>query len=182
MTPPRLYPVTLAGERVGLRELTEDDVPAVHAIVGDPQVCETLIFPPKTLDETAVYVAAAMRAAEQEPRTSYFLAVVEAGSGELVGTARIGLGEFSSGNIGYAIRRDRWGRGYATEATRLLVRFGFEQLGLHRVWASHGPDNPSSGRVLLKAGMVYEGTARQNVLNKGKWRDSLVYAVLAGES
>lgn len=179
MTTPTVHPVTLTGHLIHLREMTSDDVDAVHAIVGDPEVCETLIFHPKTREETAGYVRRAIEEAEQRPRNAYFLAVTQADTGELVGTARLGLGEFASGNIGYAIRRDHWNRGYATEATRLLTRFGFDTLGLHRVWASHGPANPSSGRVLVKAGMAYEGTLRENVLDKGEWRDSLVYAAIA---
>lgn len=174
------YPVALVGERVCLRELALDDVAAVQAIVADPAVCETLIFKPKTRDETAEYVSRAIREAHEKPRTSYFLAVTRSDTGDLVGTARLGLGDFRSGNIGYAIRRDQWNRGYATEATALLISFGFD-LGLHRIWASHGPENPSSGRVLLKAGMSYEGRLRHNVIDKGAWRDSLVYGVVADE-
>ena len=163
-----MYPVILTGKRLTLRELTDADVDAVHAIVGDPVVCETLIFTPKTRDQTVDYVARAVQDAHAEPRTSYFLAVVA--DGDLVGTARLGLGEYHSGNIGYA-----------TEATVLLIDFGIRELGLHRVWASHGPANPSSARVLLKAGMVHEGNLRHNVLDKGTWRDSLVHSILEHE-
>lgn len=180
-----MYPVELSGYEIHLRELQPTDVDAIHRIVGDPVVCETLIFPPKTRSETLEYVMRFVDAARIDARTEYYLAVLHpdasSGTDDLVGTARIGLGDFASGNIGYAIRRDRWGQGLATAATRLLVDFGFGQLGLHRIWASHGPDNPPSGQVLRNAGMTYEGTLRENVLDKGRWRDSLVYAVLAQE-
>ena len=182
MTPQRVHPVALTGDLVALRELTDGDLDAVHAIVGDPAVCQTLIFQPKTLAETVDYLTRAIQEAHQEPRTSYFLGVTRRDTAELIGTARLGLADYASGNIGYAIRHDQWNHGYATDATRVLIRFGIETLGLHRVWASHGPDNPSSGRVLLKAGMVYEGTLRHNVIDKGAWRDSLVYAHVVDRS
>ena len=76
------------------------------------------------------------------------------------------------------IRYDQWKRGYATEATALLIRFEMGTLRLHRLWTSHGPENPSSGRVPLKARMFYKGGLRHNVIDKGAWCDSLVYGII----
>lgn len=171
----------IEGSRIYLRDVSPEDARAVQPIVGDSVVTQTLTFEPKTLEETREYLRPFAEAAEAAPRTEYYLGVIQRESHDLIGTAFLGLGEHSSGNIGYAIRRDEWDKGYATEATRLLIDFGFRKLGLHRIWASHGPANPSSGRVLLKAGMTYEGTLRQNLLVKGHWRDSLMYSILVHE-
>jgi RimJ/RimL family protein N-acetyltransferase len=57
-----------------------------------------------------------------------------------------------------------WGKGYATEAARAAVQFGFEHLGLNRIWSYHMVRNPASGRVLAtKVGMKREGLLRQHV-------------------
>ena len=69
-------------------------------------------------------------------------------------------------------------RGLATEAAARLVRFGFEGLGLHKMTASHFSDNPASGRVLLRIGMVSEGARRDHYRRWGTFRTIEVYALL----
>ena len=80
--------------------------------------------------------------------------------------------------LGYTIRADRWGKGYATDATQRMIRFGFQELGLHRISAAIGPDNAASIAVARKLGMQYEGRIRDHVFTNGAWRDSDLYAVL----
>ena len=88
--------------------------------------------------------------------------------------------EFQAG-LGYCYRPDAWGRGYATEAAGTLVRFGFDVLMLHRIWAGCDPGNEASIRVLEKAGMTMEGRHRENVRIRGEFRDTLVYGLLGRE-
>jgi ribosomal-protein-alanine N-acetyltransferase len=81
--------------------------------------------------------------------------------------------------IGYVLRRSAWGRGYATEATRLLLRLGFGPLGLHKIAATCDPENLASARVLTKVGMIQEGHLRDHLLIRGTWRDRLLFAAVA---
>jgi ribosomal-protein-alanine N-acetyltransferase len=83
------------------------------------------------------------------------------------------------GELGYVFDRDVWSRGYATEAGRLLLRFGFESLRLRRIAAACRPENVASARVLEKIGMRYEGTLRSHMFLRGTWRDSLLYAAIS---
>jgi ribosomal-protein-alanine N-acetyltransferase len=83
--------------------------------------------------------------------------------------------------LGYWIGAPYWGRGYATEASRAVVRWGFEGLGLRRIHASHFPRNPASGRVLEKLGMRHEGTLRQHVKKWDEYLDLESYGLLADE-
>lgn len=71
-----------------------------------------------------------------------------------------------------------WSKGYATETAKALVEFGFKKLCLHRVFATCDPENTASARVLEKTGMKLEGHIREHKLVKGKWRDSLLYAII----
>ena len=89
--------------------------------------------------------------------------------------------EHARAEIGYWIGVPYWGRGYATEAARAVIRFGFESLGLNRIYAYHFENNPASGRVLQKAGMRYEGTRRRHTLKWGEFLDSDLYAILRSE-
>ena len=74
-----------------------------------------------------------------------------------------------------------WGKGYATEAAREMLGYGFESLGLHRIFATCFPHNPASGRILKKIGMQYEGCQRQHLLKWGQFVDSELYGILRRE-
>jgi RimJ/RimL family protein N-acetyltransferase len=83
--------------------------------------------------------------------------------------------------IGYCLNRAYWGQGYGTEVARALASFGFDEMGLHRIFATCDPRNVASRRVLEKAGMQLEGILREHKWQRGEWRDSCLYAVLERE-
>jgi RimJ/RimL family protein N-acetyltransferase len=78
-------------------------------------------------------IESAIEQAKREPRTEFDLAVTLPAEDEVIGFARLALDGVKAGKLGYAIRADRWGHGYATDAARTLADFGFRQLGLHRI-------------------------------------------------
>lgn len=78
-----------------------------------------------------------------------------------------------------SIGRAWWRKGYTSEALIRLVRFFFEDVGVNRVEAYHDPRNPNSGKVMQKAGMLYEGTSRESYLNNLGFCDAANYALLA---
>jgi RimJ/RimL family protein N-acetyltransferase len=125
----------------------------------------------------------AREARDAIPRIAYHLAIVLRATDRLIGGCRIEIRNAASvsGDIGYVLASDAWGRGYATEATRALLDFGFQGLALHRIWATCDVENRASARVLEKIGMEQEGHLRQNVRRKGEWRDSYLYAILEPE-
>lgn len=175
-----MYPVTLTGRAVTLREFRSDDAADSLAIVGDDQVTRWLSFDSRDLDAAQAMVDGAIQRAQQTPRSEYYLAVT-ASDDELVGFARLALAGVKSAKLGYAIRADRWGKGYATDAARRMIAFGFEELRLHRISAAIGPDNAASIAVARKLGMQHEGRIRDHVFTNDAWRDSLLYAVLEHE-
>src|SRR6202040_3772712 len=87
-------------------------------------------------------------------------------------TIRIGVrsAEHRQGDLGYAVHPDHWGKGFATEALRRILEFGFENLSLERIWATADVRNVASWRVMEKAGMEREGlmrTTRVSVVRGG---------------
>src|SRR5262245_16906139 len=138
---------------------------------------------PNTEEETRAFIGGAMRSRQASPRLHYDLAVALAESDAVIGGCRIWIEspEHRDGSIGYSLTRACWGRGYATEVAQGLLQFGFETLGLHRIWAIVEPENTASARVLEKVGMQREGRLRDHRYAKGRWRDSGVYAALAPE-
>ena len=83
--------------------------------------------------------------------------------------------------LGYWLGVPYWNKGYATEAARAVVEYGFKVLRLNRIQARHMTNNPASGRVLQKLGMAYEGTHRQATRRFGAYQDLAVYAILRSE-
>lgn len=173
----------LPGEGLSLREFTAADEDALHAIVSDPQVTAFTDWGPNQPAETRAFLATAVAQADSpEVRLGYHMAAVTADQ-RLVGSATLDVKSPQNrrAEVGFVFAPRHWGRGYATEATRLLLAFGFGDLGLHRISADCHPDNPACARVLEKAGMRLEGRLRDHEFVRGAWRDSLVYARLADD-
>lgn len=169
----------LTTERLVLREWTEGDFADVHAYATDPDVVRYVSFGPNSEEETRAFLRDSVNAAQVECRTSYTFAVIRRSDGRLIGGAGLGLKDSTKAELGYVLRPDAWGHGYATEAARALVQFGFGELGLHRIFAICVPANVGSARVMEKVGMRYEGCLRDNMFARGEFMDTLCFAVLA---
>lgn len=175
-----VYPCRLSGAKVILREFCPTDLDRVMSVVGDDRVTSSLSFDTRTREQAIAMLDGTLHRAKQEPRTEYYLAVTIADD-VLVGFARLGLDGVQAAKLGYAIAADYWGYGYATDAARTLVDFGFRGLRLHRISAAMGPDNTASIAIAHRLGMTYEGRIRDHVHTNGQWRDSLLYSVLFDE-
>ena len=117
----------------------------------------------------------------QEPG-KIWLAVTLLSDGRQIGG--IGLrvdDQHKNAELGYWLGVPYWGQDYATEASRRMLRFGFEDLQLHRIYASHFSHNPASGRILRKLGMRYEGCQREHLLKWDRFVDSELYGILRRE-
>jgi ribosomal-protein-alanine N-acetyltransferase len=176
-----MYPVSLDAERLRLREFTMEDAGSLHKVYGNPEATRHLSFEPRTADQVDEIIASAIKSASEEPRNVYMLAVAGISSDELVGAARLALGEHQSAQIGFALRPDQWGMGKGVETVRLLHRLGFAELGVHRIWGARSPLNDASARTMTSAGMVEEGTIRGHLRTRGAWRDSVVHSILSDE-
>jgi ribosomal-protein-alanine N-acetyltransferase len=105
-------------------------------------------------------------------------------TGEFLGEVSLGSvqrGPFQSGNVGYWIDEQHAGHGYMPEAVAIVLRYAFEQLGLHRVEAAIVPRNARSRRVADKLGMRDEGTSERFLQIRGVWEDHVRYAITAEE-
>ncbi len=176
-----MYPVHLTGSKVVLREFRPDDAEAAYEIDGDERVTQWLSYDTKTPDESERTLAGVLSRAKLEPRTEYYLAVTLPESDRLIGLVRVGLTGVKAAKLGYAIRADEWGKGYATDAARTAITFGFDQLGLHRITAAIGPDNAASIAVVSRLGFSREGRLRDHVFTNRAWRDSELFSVLQHE-
>ncbi|SPL90640.1 GCN5-related N-acetyltransferase [[Actinomadura] parvosata subsp. kistnae] len=156
---------------------------ALHTIYSHPAAVQHAPFAPRSLQEVTGLVEEAMEAAAAEPRRLYVLAVVDAGRRDVIGVARLRIEADlpHSAEIGFGLHPDQWGRGIGTDLVRLLLSFGFKQLGLHRIWGARSPANLPAQLAMLTAGMVEEGRIRHHLHTPNGWRDSIVHSAIEGE-
>lgn len=171
---------TLVGERVLLRPFGPADAAAMHASTLDEESMRLTgtrrTFTPEEIRAWCEKIATA------EGRVD--LAVVAKDGGEFLG--EVVLNEIDEENLDanfrIALAAERYfGRGYGTEAARLMVRYGFEALGLHRIELEVFAFNPRAVRVYEKLGFRHEGRKRRAHFQDGAWHDVLLMGLLRDE-
>ena len=175
-----MYPLTLSGRAVVLREFRPDDVAEALGVGGDDRVTRWLSYLSRDHAGMAAVIDEAIEIAQRVPRTEFLMAVTLP-DGPLVGFGRLTLGGTLAGKLGYSINPNYWRRGYGSDVARTLADFGFDTLGLHRISAAIAPDNVASIRVAEGLGMTYEGRLRHHFRRGSLWRDSVLYSVLEHE-
>ena len=173
---------TITTERLVIRRFQQGDADAMFRNwCNDEQVSRYMSWEPHgTIKETERVLAEWVGA---YVNSAYYHWGIEIG-GELVGS--IGAHNVNSTlrscEVGYALSRDWWNQGIMTEALLALIDYLFET-GFNRVAAIHRVENPASGRVMEKAGMQFEGTIRQIIIdNTGNFHDAKQYAIVARDT
>lgn len=172
----------LKTERLTLRLFEPEDAAAVERLASSYEVAlNTLSIPHPYPEGAAAEWIASNEKAFEEGRIINFAIVVRE-TGELAGS--IGLvmtPQHDKAEIGYWVGVPYWNRGYATEAGKALIDYGFREWNLNRIDAGHFDRNPSSGRVMQKLGMQYEGRLRQSIKKWDEYLDVEYYAILRSE-
>jgi RimJ/RimL family protein N-acetyltransferase len=148
--------LTLQGDRILLRDFVPPDREPFLALEVDEAMFTYMKFRIDRGSAESVLLPRLLQEPHLDPRPSYNLVVEDAkGFSGWAGIDRIQGRD--SAQFGWYLRSDRWGRGYATEATRLLLDFGFSVLNRATMWATVDPDNVASLRVLGKSGLSNQG-------------------------
>ena len=115
-----------------------------------------------------------------QSRRKFQLAITLPGDSRVIGNCGIRRKQDNQweADIGYEPAPESWNQGYATEAAQAMIRLGFEDLDLHRISSWCVANNAASVRVLEKVGMRQEGRLRENEYFKGRWWNTLLYALL----
>ena len=173
--------IELGNSLVLMRPLAREDIPQIRRLAAAEEIANNTYvphpYPPEAADEFVQKTRDQWRKDE-----ACVFAVVESASGEFAGCMGIHFQPaHNRAEIGYWIGVPYWGRGLATAALRLIVQFGFEELGLNRIAAAHLHGNLASGRVMQKADMRYEGRSRGALLHRGEYKDEVRYAILRSD-
>ncbi len=176
---------TLVGELVVLRPVRGDDAEAIGAIIRDPEVA-ALTGTVHARDEVPAFTPAQLRAAYEgwaEASDRLVLAVIDRASGALVGEVVLNDWDEANRSCGFRtfLGAAGRGRGLGTEATRLIVRYAFDELGLHRIALNVYDFNPRARHVYEKVGFVHEGTGREALRFDDGWVDVHFMAILASD-
>jgi RimJ/RimL family protein N-acetyltransferase len=175
-------PPVLSTERLRLRPFVPADAADVRRLAGAREIAETTRSIPHPYEEGMAEAWIATHASQHEEDRALTLAIERRGGGGLIGAAGLRLEREDRGaELGYWVAVGEWGRGYGTEAARAVVDFGFESLGLHRIWASHFERNPASGRIMEKLGMTPEATLREHVRKWGVFENLVIRGILRAE-
>ena len=173
----------LTSERLILREFVEDDWEAVLAYQQEPLYLRYCEWNSRTPDQVREFIQIFLDHQKQEPRLKFQLAITLKSSGQLIGNCGVRKRSIEAleGDMGYELDSRHWGKGYATEAARSVLDFGFTDLGLQRITAWCIADNASSARVLEKIGMHLKSRTRKHQYFKSRWWDTLSYSITREE-
>jgi RimJ/RimL family protein N-acetyltransferase len=173
---------TLTADRLALRWLEAPDVDDLYRIFGDPLVMRYWSSPPLQ-DRTAARALLAEIHDYFERRELFQWGVALAGDGPVIGTCTLAWlqPESARAELGFALGREHWGRGYMEEALRTLLDYAFGPLGLRRLEADIDPRNEASIRLTERLGFRREGLLRERWVTAGEVQDSLFYGLLRRE-
>jgi len=173
---------TLHTPRLLLRAFALADVPHLVALAGNYEVAKnTLNIPhPYDVEDACRWVQFTQDHYAQQ--TGYAFAVELRATGAFIGGAGLTVDRrFDRAEAGYWLGQPYWGQGLASEALAALLRYGFAELTLNKIYATHLATNPASGRVMLKNGMVKEGELVQHTKRDGQYHDLWQYRLTRTE-
>jgi ribosomal-protein-alanine N-acetyltransferase len=170
----------LRTSRLILRPFVLNDAVVVQRLAGDQAIADKTLNIPYPYEDGMAEQWISTHQAKFEAGENVDYAIILQSTEELIGA--IGFvainHRFDRAELGYWVGRPYWNNGYCTEAGHILLKFGFEDLNLNRIYAFHFKRNPASGRVMQKLGMVQEGVQRQHVKKWDIYEDIVTYGIL----
>lgn len=173
---------TLHTERLVLRRMEITDFPNLVKYASNKNVSDKVFgYPYPYLEEDAI---ARMNTVLEgfKNKNRFIFTITQKEENVLIGEIGLRLEtEHNKAEIGYWIAEPYWGKGIATEAVAAVIKFGFEELKLNKIFATCFDGNKTSGKVLEKNGMILEGELKQEYIFKSEYRDSLNYRMTKDE-
>jgi ribosomal-protein-alanine N-acetyltransferase len=171
-------PMNLQTQRLFLRPIQLHDAADIFAARGDAEVMRYWDWPPQESVEQVRGIIAAHHAEIESGATLWWVAALSP-RGPAIGECDLSHIDLhhKRAEVGFLFRRDAWGQGYAREAMARVLRFGFEEMELERLWARCHDGNAASRRLLEALGFTYEGTQRGHIVRDSARRDCILYGL-----
>lgn len=169
-------------ERLILRPFTEDDFDDLFAFHSDPGATRYLYWEPRDRDQTRAAMEKKLRGTHMDEDGSSLEFAVEH-EGTVIGDISLFCNSKRQrqGEIGFLFHPAHHGRGFATEASRVVLEVGFSVCGFHRIFGRCDARNAGSFGLMERLGMRREAHFIESELVKGEWTSNYVYAILARE-
>jgi len=172
----------LITDRLLLRPFKLSDAKSVQQKAGTKEIANTTLNIPHPYPDGAAekWISTHQPKFESGELINYAITLKE--TRELIGAVGLVVTKrFNHAELGYWIDKNRWGNGYATEAAKALLDYGFNTHGLHKIFAEHITRNPASGKVMKKLGMKKEGVLKEHVQKSNRYEDIVMYGILKVE-
>ncbi|MDW5290701.1 GNAT family N-acetyltransferase [Formosa sp. PL04] len=173
--------IAILTERLKLRFIELTDLNAIHKLHSLPETDQfNALGIPENSEATQTIIEPWIAENKLNKIKNYTFAIENRLDEEFIGLFGLKLGneKYKRGEVWYKIHSDHWKKGYATEALKAVIHFGFENLKLHRIEAGCAVENIGSFKVLEKSGMIREGRLRQVLPLKSGWSDNFEYSIL----
>jgi RimJ/RimL family protein N-acetyltransferase len=172
----------IEGEKIGLRSLELEDVKVLHKEMNNANMTQYLLsYRPFSLGDEEAFVKSSWE--DRQKGIGHTFGVIEKKAKKLIGT--VSLMRMSPINknaeLGVWIAEDYWNKGYGPEAEKLMVKYGFNELNLHSIYASAYSFNERSIKAMKKIGMKEVGRFRERIYRHGKYHDAVYLDILKKE-
>lgn len=175
-------PTTLTTKRLHLRRPLIKDVPALALHLNNRVISDNTLTIPFPYAKSDAVQWVNKNKQEWKDKTSYVFVITLKKSGALIGAMGLHMIPLHDrAEVGYWIAEPQWNKGYATEALTAVLDFGFNQLQLHKIFATHIVANSSSGKVMLKAGMIKEAKLADQYKKNGRYVSVMQYRMTKDE-
>lgn len=174
--------IHLKSERLHLKPISISDLEAIHQLHSLPETDEfNALGIPENIEQTQAILEQWISENQKEDNRIFTFTITA--ENQFIGLIALNLGKekYRNAEVWYKLHIDFWNKGYATEALKTIINFGFNELKLHRIGAGCAVENIGSVRVLEKVGMTLEGRKRQNLPLKTGWSDNFEFAILSSD-
>ena len=171
----------IISDRLLISKITNEDIANVHFKNSHPEVAEyNTIGIPEDISNTKQLLSSVLEANPSQLPTKLGWSIRLKTNNQFLGELGMSLStaKYSRAEIHYSLLPSEWGKGYASESVKAIIKWGFEKLKLHRIEAGVATENDRSIKLLEKVGMTREGLCRKILPIRGGWKDNYMYAII----
>lgn len=175
-------PTTIETDRLRLRRPAAKDIPNIVEYANNPNVNRWTLNMPYPYEEKDAITWISMAIDGYEDQSHFIFAICPVPGDELIGGIGLRINRrFNHGELGFWIGEPFWNKGYMTEAAGRILKFGFGQRGLHKIYATHFLENTASAKVMMKNGMIKEGELVDHVRKDNRYLTLIQYRITKEE-
>ncbi|MFF2091068.1 GNAT family N-acetyltransferase [Paenibacillus sp. NPDC058174] len=173
---------TLETDRLILRPFELSDASEVQRLAGHIEIAQMTLSIPHPYPDGGAEIWIRSSKNNSREGNGFPFAVVTKDEDKLIGCISLNLSKpHRKAELGYWLGKPYWGQGYSTEAARRVLSFGFQELGLNKIYAIAMVKNPASANVMKKLGMKWEGELKEHILKWDVFEDIVYYGIRKSE-